>query len=190
MSARYQDLSLFRMPKGFRGRSGGYVQLWWFVQAVLFHPSPQVMYRWRAFLLRTFGAKVGRDVIIRPSVIVTYPWKVTIGDFAWIGDNVTLYSLGEIVIGSHTVVSQGSYLCAGSHDPTVLSFPITNQPIHIGNECWIASGVFICPGVTLGNGAIIGARSTVTRPLPEAAIAAGSPAKCLGYRSPSAQSSG
>jgi putative colanic acid biosynthesis acetyltransferase WcaF len=93
---RYQDLSLFKVPAGFRGRPGWYVQLWWVVHAMLFRPSPQIAYGWRRMLLRLFGAQVGVGAIIRPTVRVTYPWKVTIGDHAWIGDEVTLYSLGEI----------------------------------------------------------------------------------------------
>ncbi len=95
-------LNKFSIPVGFRGKSALCVQLWWCVQATLFALSPQFMYRWRAFLLRLFGAKVGQGVIIRPSVRITYPWKVAIGDYSWIGDDVVLYSLGEISIGSNS----------------------------------------------------------------------------------------
>src|SRR5690242_2104389 len=91
-----QDLSRFRMPPGFRGRGAIIVQIWWLVQAVFFGLSPQIAYGWRRWLLRLFGAQIGRRVLIRPSARVTYPWKVKIGDNAWIGDHVVLYSLGEI----------------------------------------------------------------------------------------------
>jgi len=111
-----QDLSGFSVPKGFRGGNAIKVQLWWAVQATLFAWSPQVLYRWRAFLLRLFGAKIGKNVVIRPSVKITYPWKLTLGDYAWVGDEVNLYTLGEITIGAHSVISQKSYLCTGSHD--------------------------------------------------------------------------
>src|SRR5262245_48779901 len=111
-----QDLTTFRMPAGFRGRPAWFVQLWWLTQALLFRPSPQVAYGFRRLLLRAFGARIGRGVVIRPSVVVTYPWKVEIGDFAWVGDDAVLYSLGEIRIGANSVVSQKSYLCAGDHD--------------------------------------------------------------------------
>src|SRR6185437_4485627 len=120
----YQDLKQFKVSSNFRGRSGLTVQLWWLVQAVLFHPSPQILYGWRRFLLRLFGAKIGKQVIIRPSATITYPWKVSIGDYSWIGDNVELYSLGNITIGANAVVSQRSYLCAGTHNYQSIAFDI------------------------------------------------------------------
>ena len=85
-----QDLKGFSVPKGFRGGNGIKVQLWWAVQATLFAWSPQILYRWRAFLLRLFGAKIGKNVVIRPSVKITYPWKLTLGDYAWVGDDAVL----------------------------------------------------------------------------------------------------
>src|SRR5579862_3718078 len=107
-SPGFQRLDLFRLPANFRGRSGVYVQLWWLVQALLFKPLPQICYPLRRSILRAFGARVGNRVRIRPGVQVTFPWKVTIGENSWIGDNVTLYSLGAISIGNNTVVSQNS----------------------------------------------------------------------------------
>ena len=101
---KVQDLSLYKFPKNFRGRNVFVVQTWWFVQAVFFNLSPQFMYGWRRFLLRLFGARIGAGVILRPSVKVTYPWKVRIGDRSWLGDDVVLYSLGEIEIGADTNV--------------------------------------------------------------------------------------
>lgn len=105
-----QDLSGFSVPKGFRGSNAIKVQLWWAVQATLFTWSPQIFYRWRAFLLRLFGAKIGKNVVIRPSVKITYPWKLTLGDYAWVGDEVNLYTLGEITIGAHSVISQKLFM--------------------------------------------------------------------------------
>jgi len=157
----YQDLSRFQMPDNFRGKSGLYVQLWWVVQALLFHPSPQIFYGWRRFLLKCFGAKIGNGVIIRPSARITYPWKLTVGDYAWIGDDVVLYTLGEIHIGAHAVVSQRSYICTGSHDYKKDTFDIFSKPIVIEQECWLATDVFIGPGVTIGKGMVIAARSSV-----------------------------
>ena len=99
-----QDLKSFKLPKNFRGRNAFIVQLWWLVQSILFRTSPQFLYGWRNFLLRLFGAKIGKKVIIRPSVKITYPWKLTIGDYSWIGDDVNLYTLGEIDIGNNVVI--------------------------------------------------------------------------------------
>jgi putative colanic acid biosynthesis acetyltransferase WcaF len=173
----YQDLSRFRMPAGFRGRSAVRVQLWWLVETLLFRPSPQVLYGWRRWLLRRFGAEIGKGVLIRPSARITYPWKVAIGDHAWIGDHAILYSLADIRIGAHTVVSQLSHLCTGSHAIESASFAITAEPITIGSQCWIASDVFVAPGVTIADGAVVGARSTVFHDLPPAMIYRGTPAR-------------
>ena len=127
----YQDLNSFKLPPNFRGRNAFTVQLWWLVQSVLFKTSPQFLYGWRNFLLRLFGAKIGKKVIIRPSVKVTYPWKLSIGDYSWIGDDVALYTLGNIEIGDNVVISQRSYLCTGSHDYLQEDFPIYQKPINI-----------------------------------------------------------
>ncbi len=173
----YQKLHNFSLPKGFRGRSAVIVQLWWIVQSSLFSMSPQFMYGWRCFLLRLFGAKIGKDVIIRPSVQITYPWKVVIGSNCWLGDNTELYSLGEIEIGNNVVVSQKSYLCAATHDYLKSTFDMVDNKITIKDEVWIASDVFIAPGVTIGKGAVVGARSSVFKDMPEGMICVGYPAK-------------
>ena len=184
--ANYQDLSTFSMPPGFRGRSGVTVQLWWIVQALLFAPSPQFLYGWRRFLLRMFGAEVGRGVIIRPTVRTQFPWKVTIGDYAWIGDDVVLYSLGPITVGAHAVVSQRGYLCTGSHRYDRLTFDIYAEAITVGEECWLATDVFVAPGVTIGRGTLVGARSSVYKDLPPGKVCVGNPARVTGDR-PSAR---
>jgi len=170
-----QRLDQFKLPKGFRGRPAWIVQLWWLTQSLLFKPLPQVCYGPRRVLLRIFGAKIGKGVRIRPGVEVTFPWKLAIGDYSWIGDNVVLYSLGHISVGDHTVISQASYLCAADHDYKEVSFPIRARPIDIGSEVWIASDVWIGPGTSIGDGAVVGARSTVTRNLPSKMVCIGNP---------------
>lgn len=179
---KYQDLSKFSVARDFRGRPAWMVQLWWIVQGLLIHPSPQFMYAWRRFLWRLFGAKIGEGVLIRPSARVTYPWKVTVGDYSWIGDRAELYSLGPIVIGKHTVVSQDSYLCAATHDYKQVDFPLVDKEIRVDDEAWIAAGSFIAPGVTIGKGAIIGAQSVVLKDIAEGIICAGNPARQIGKR--------
>lgn len=173
----YQSLNKFKQPSDFRGRSAIIVQLWWVVQATLFACSPQFMYSWRNFLLRLFGAQIGENVIIRPTVRVTYPWKLTVGDFAWIGDHAELYTLGNITIGKNAVVSQKCYLCTGSHDFQSEGFDIFQKPIVVEDEAWVAADVYIAPGLTIGKGAVIGARSSVFSNMPEGMICIGSPAK-------------
>ena len=175
----YQDLSLYKNPKNFRGKSKLYVQIWWLVQFTVFGLSPQFLYGWRRFLLRLFGANIGKNVIIRPSVKIVYPWKLSIGDNSWIGDNAVLYSLGEIVIGKNAVVSQKSYLCTGSHDYNKIDFPINCKKITVEDECWLATDVYVGPGVTIGKATVVGARSSVFKDLPANKICVGSPVKIL-----------
>jgi putative colanic acid biosynthesis acetyltransferase WcaF len=174
------------MPGGFRGRPAWVVQLWWFTEAILFRPSPQVCYAWRRALLRLFGAQIGRNVIIRPTARFTYPWKISIGDFAWIGDDVTLYSLGPIQIGAHTVISQHTYVCAGDHDYEAVDFPIRGIPTTIGSQVWLGTGVFVAPGTRIADGAVVGARSTVTRDVPAGMVCVGTPARPIKRRGGSA----
>jgi len=183
MPPRYQDLQRFCVPAGFRGRGSLVVVLWQIVQATLFGLSPQPFYAWRRTLLRLFGAKIGRKVLIRPTARITYPWKVCIGEFSWIGDNVEIYSLDRISIGSNAVVSQRSYLCTASHDMSDIEFPFLTAPIVVQDEVWIATDVFVAPGVTIGRGAVIGARSTVFKDVQTAMVAFGDPALCRRNRS-------
>ncbi|MHC4050424.1 WcaF family extracellular polysaccharide biosynthesis acetyltransferase [Bradyrhizobium sp. 25ACV] len=179
---RFQDLSRSKVPPGFRGRSGLVVLLWQIVQQTLFAWSPQPAYGWRRCLLRMFGAKVGKGVLVRPTVRVTYPWKVKLGHHCWIGDNAELYSLGSIEIGESAVVSQRSYVCAATHDHNDITFPLVAKAVVVEREAWVAADCFIAPGVTIGAGAIVGARSTVLTNIPAAVIAAGYPAAILGPR--------
>lgn len=174
---KFQNLNFYKTPNDFRGKSKLIVQLWWATQAFLFRLSPQFMYGWRRFLLRSFGAKIGKEVIIRPTAQITYPWKVSIGDYSWVGDEVVLYSLGEIQIGSNTVVSQRSYICTGSHDYNSESFDIYSQKITIGDKCWLATDVYVAPSVKIGDFTVVGARSSVFSDLPPNKVCVGSPAK-------------
>lgn len=161
----YQMMNLkeFRVPKHFRGRSPLIVLLWDLVNRLLFKPSPKVAYGWRRFLLRRFGATIGRGVLIRPSVSITYPWKLYIGEYSWVGDNTTLYTLGDIRIGCNTVISQHTYVCTGTHEFGSQNFDIIAQPITIGKGSWVAYGSFIAPGVTIGDNCFIKAMSKVTK---------------------------
>ncbi|HEX3659999.1 MAG TPA: putative colanic acid biosynthesis acetyltransferase [Acidobacteriaceae bacterium] len=187
MERPVQDLSSFALPKNFRGRPAWFVQLWWIVQATLFRMSPQVLYGWRRFLLRLFGAKIGRGVIIRPTAEITYPWKLTLGDHCWIGDHATLYTLGEISIGNNAVVSQHCYLAAATHDYTQPTFDMLAKPIIVEPEAWLATRVFVAPGVTVGRGAVVGACSVVLKDVPAMMICAGYPAQALRARVPNSE---
>jgi len=133
-------------------------------------------------LLRSFGARIGKKVLIRPTARITYPWKVEIGDFSWVGDEVNLYSLGKITIGEHSVISQKSYLCAGSHRYDRIDFPIYSDSISIGKGCWLATDVFVGPGVDIGDYTLVGARSSVFKDLEGGKVYQGTPAKFVKNR--------
>jgi putative colanic acid biosynthesis acetyltransferase WcaF len=156
--------------------------LWMFVSATLFRLSFHNWYAWRRMLLRLFGARVGSDVRIRPSVSIEIPWNLEIADGAVIGDSAILYALGKIRIGRDAVISQYAHLCAGTHDYNSRRFPLVRMPITIGNEAWVAADAFVGPGVTVGDRAVVGARSTVVKDVPANQVVVGSPAKYVKER--------
>ncbi len=160
-----------------RGKPGWYILFWWLVQAIAFPLSLHNFNFFRCGLLRLFGAKIGTGVVIRPTARFTYPWKIEIGDYSWIGDDVVLYSLDKITIGTNCVISQKSYLCTGSHNLQDEAFGLITTPIVISNGVWIATDCFIAPGVTIGANTVVGARSSVFKNLEGGQVAWGSPCK-------------
>lgn len=171
------DLRRYDQSDFDRGRSGWVILLWWLVQAIAFPLTLHSAHGIRRSLLRLFGAKIGRGVLIRPTARFTYPWKIQIGDYSWIGDDVVLYSLEHIDIGQHCVISQKSYLCTGSHDIHAPDFHLQTAPIRVGNGVWVATDCFIGPGVCVGANAVIGARSTVLSSIPEQQVCWGTPCR-------------
>ncbi len=151
--------------------------LWGVVAGLLFRYSPKPLHSWRAFLLRLFGAKVGRGVHVYPGVSIWAPWNLELGDECGIADGAKLYSQGKISIGRRAVISQGTHLCAGTHDYTQTGFPLVTKPIQVGDHAWIAAESFIHPGITIGVGCVVGARSVVTKDMPEWMVCAGHPCK-------------
>ncbi|WP_330204657.1 WcaF family extracellular polysaccharide biosynthesis acetyltransferase [Cyanobacterium sp. Dongsha4] len=160
-----------------RGKPQWFIFLWWLLEGLIFPLTPHNFSSLRCSLLRLFGAKIGQGVVIRASARVYFPWKLEIGDYSWIGENVYIYNLDNVKIGSHTVISQKSYLCTGSHNIKNANFELTTAPIFIGNGVWIASDCFISLGVKIGANTIIGARSTVLKSIPSRKIAWGNPCK-------------
>ncbi|MDW8202602.1 MAG: hormogonium polysaccharide biosynthesis acetyltransferase HpsU [Cyanobacteriota bacterium SKYGB_h_bin112] len=169
------DLRRYHQAGFQRGRPGWIVLLWWFLQAVIFPITPHAFHAPRIALLRLFGAKIGRGVVIRPSARVTFPWKLVIGNYSWIGDDVVLYNLDNIRIGDHCVISQRSYLCTGSHDIADPCFQLQTGEIVIGNGVWIATDCFVAPNVHIGANTVVGARSSVFGHLPAGQVCWGTP---------------
>jgi putative colanic acid biosynthesis acetyltransferase WcaF len=157
-------------------------RLAWSLAYGLFRFSPRICWAWRVWLLRRFGAEIGREVHIYPSVRIAVPWNLAVGDFAAIGDRVNVYNLGKISIGSRATVSQGAHLCGGTHDYRQASLPLVKCPIHVGEGAWICADAFIGPNVIVGDYAIIGARAVAMRDVAAWTIVAGNPAQRIGER--------
>ena len=151
--------------------------LWNCVQATVFSWSPRPLQEFRSTLLRASGTRVGTGVHVYPGVKIWAPWNVEIGDEAGVADGVTLYSQGRITLGRRSVISQGTQLCAGTHDYEKDGFPLVTKPIKVGDYAWIAAECFVHPGVSIGEGAVIGARSVVTKDMPAWTVCAGHPCK-------------
>ncbi|RZK38700.1 MAG: putative colanic acid biosynthesis acetyltransferase [Hymenobacter sp.] len=156
-----------------RNRLGRLV--WGVFSVVLFRCSPRPLHAWRSFLLRCFGAKVGVGVHVYPGAKIWAPWNLELGDACAVASGVTLYSQGKIVIGPRAVISQGAHLVTGTHDYSDPGFPLTTKPISIGAYVWVAAESFIHPGVTINTGCVIGARSVVTKDMPEWMVCSGHP---------------
>ena len=148
----------------------------WALAQPLFAWSPRPMWGWRRWLLRRFGARIGAEVHIYPSVRITIPWNLAIGEQTAVGDRAILYALGPISIGARSTISQGAHLCAGTHDWRRPDMPLLKPPVRIGNDVWICAEAFVGPGVTVGDGAIIGARAVAMRDVEGCTIVSGNPA--------------
>lgn len=155
--------------------------LWALVQP-LFRYSPRPLYGWRNGLLRIFGARIGRRVRIYPSVEVFLPSQLVVGDEVTIGGKVQLYNLGPMSIGAQATVSQGAHLCGGSHDDAEPSLPLIRAAITLEASCWVCADAFVGPGVTIGEGAVVGARAVAMRDVPAWQVWAGNPARHIRAR--------
>jgi putative colanic acid biosynthesis acetyltransferase WcaF len=156
--------------------------VWGMAYTILFRFSPRPFHAWRAFLLRIFGAKVGKGVHVYPGVKIWAPWNLVIADECGIGSGAILYSQAKITIGYRSIISQGTHICTGTHDYTKEGHPLMAFPITIGEKAWLAAEVFVHPGVVIGDGAVIGARSVVTKNMPSWMICAGHPCKAIKER--------
>ncbi len=131
---------------------------------------------WRNFILRRFGAKIGKNTLIFSNVKIWAPWNLEIGDNCCLGPTVDCYNQGKICIGNDTVISQKTYLCASSHDYTQKKFPLVLKPITIGIGVWIAADAFIGPNVNIGDYAVVAARAVVVKNVEGNSVVGGNPA--------------
>ncbi|MBL8252346.1 MAG: putative colanic acid biosynthesis acetyltransferase [Candidatus Competibacter sp.] len=151
--------------------------LWGVVWLLLYRPSPVPLHGWRRGLLRLFGAKVGRGAHPYPSAKIWAPWNLEMGEHSCLSHHVDCYCVDNIVLGAHSTVSQYSFLCTASHDYTDPAMPLTTAPITLGGRAWVTADVFVAPGVTIGEGAVITARSSVFHDIEPWTVAGGHPAQ-------------
>lgn len=158
-------------------RSRAMRAVWSLVWLVFYRPSPRPLHAWRRVLLRAFGAKVARRAHPYPSSRVWAPWNLEMGAGSCLGEHVDCYCVEKVRIGAGVTVSQYSYLCTASHDYTYSDMPLTAAPIIIGDQAWVTADVFIGPGVTIGEGAVVTARSSVFHDVEPWTVVSGNPAK-------------
>jgi putative colanic acid biosynthesis acetyltransferase WcaF len=175
------DIAANRSARKWSSRELAGRALWALAQPA-FVWSPRLLWGWRNALLRLFGARIGADVHIHPSVRIAVPWRLEVGDFTALGDRVVVYSLGQVRIGKAVTVSQHAHLCAGTHDHRLTTFPLVKAPISVGDGAWICADAFVGPGVTVGEHAIVAARAVAVRDVEPWAIVAGNPARRVGAR--------
>ena len=162
-----------------RGAPAWKEALWLLVRGVFFQtfvPWPSAL---RVALLQMFGARIGRGVVIRVNVNISFPWRLSVGDHVWLGEDVGVLSLAEVTIENNVCISQRAYLCTGSHDHRREDFKLVTKPIIVRAGSWIAAAAFIAPGVDVGAGAVVAAGSVVTCNVPPNTLVRGNPAEVV-----------
>lgn len=154
----------------------------WSLITPVFKLSPRNLFYFRTLILRAFGAEIGKFVHIYPSANIYMPWNLTIGDYSAIGEDALIYNLGRIKIGQNVTISHRAHLCAGTHDYTDPTLPLIKPPITIEDNAWICAQAFIGPGLTIREGAVIGAAAVVTKDVASWSVVAGNPAKVIKQR--------
>lgn len=144
--------------------------------------TPPPFHAWRRILLRLFGARIGSNAQVWPSVRIWHPANLTIGDNVMVGPGVELYNQGRISIGNYCVISQRAYLCASSHDTSDPHFQLVLRPITISDRCWVAAEAFVGPGVTMAEGAVLAARGVLFSDAEPSGIYRGNPASMTRFR--------
>ncbi len=156
--------------------------LWQLAYALLFRPSPRPCHAWRAWLLRCFGAKLGRNCHIYPKSRIWAPWNLRCADGAAIADEAVIYNAAEVYLGLHAIVSQQAYLCTATHDVDDCGFPIITSPISVGQYAWVCARASVLPGVTIREGAVLGLGSVASKNLEAWQVYAGIPARRIRQR--------
>ena len=154
----------------------------WALCTPLFRYSPRPMFGWRNWLLRLFGARVEKSVNIYGSATISMPWNLELGNWSSIGEHAYIYNLGKVSIGEKVTVSQRAHLCAGTHDYKQTDMPLLKPEIKIADQSWVCADAFVGPGVNVGEGAVLGARSVIVKDIESWHVVAGNPAKTISIR--------
>lgn len=162
--------------------------LWSLVWTLFYRPSPRPLHAWRCFLLRLFGAKIGAGAHPYPTARIWAPWNLEMAPGSCLGDWVDCYDVARVSLGANVTISQYTYLCAASHDYEDPRMPLTVAPITIGADAWICACAFVGPGVTIGEGTVVGARSSVFSDVEAWSVVAGTPARFIKKRTLGASS--
>jgi putative colanic acid biosynthesis acetyltransferase WcaF len=178
------NVDLSKYPAGRLDRGAGVVKegAWLLVNLLLFQLCPFAFSALKRNVLRSFGAKVGRGVVIKPHVKITFPWKLTLGNHVWLGENSWLLNLDHITIADNVCISQRAFFCTGNHDYKSPTFDLIVKPIHVGEGAWIAAGAMVGPGVKAGSHAVLSAGSVATDDLEPYGIYRGNPAVLIKQR--------
>ena len=156
----------------------------WAICWTLLASWTQPLHGWRRFLLRAFGAKVGKGVYIAPSARIWFPGNLVLDDYAAIADNTDVYCMATITVGKYAVISKRAHVCTGTHDVDDPQFPLITAPITIEDYAWVAADAFVGPGVTVGKGAVLGTHGVTVRNLRPWTIYAGNPVREIRARRP------
>jgi putative colanic acid biosynthesis acetyltransferase WcaF len=157
-------------------------RLLWGLIRPFFRYSPRTFFGFRNFLLKLLGAKIGSNVHIYNSAIIYMPWNLEIQDWSSIGEYAFIYNLGHVSIGSQVTISHRAHLCAGTHDYSDPTLPLLKPPIRINDQAWICADAFVGPGVTIGEGTVLGARAVAVKDIEPWAVVGGNPARTIGQR--------
>jgi putative colanic acid biosynthesis acetyltransferase WcaF len=164
------------------GRSFAMRVLWLIVEAVFFANPVVTSYRFKRGLLRLFGARVGNDVLIKPSVRVKYPWRLEVGDNCWIGEQAWIDNMEDVRVGSNVVVSQGAYICTGNHDWADPGMGLMPRPVTIEDGAWIGAFARIGPGRRVAEESIVAFGAVLLTDTERRGIYAGNPAELVRWR--------
>ncbi len=152
------------------------ITLWYFVNALIVKASWNPFTKLRVAILRLFGAKIGKGLVMKNNVNIKFPWKLKIGDNCWIGENVWIDNLDHVTLKNDVCLSQGALLLTGNHDYRLSDFPYRNAPIVIESGAWIGAKTVVCPGVHVGSHAILSVGSVASQNMEEYMIYRGNPA--------------